>query len=109
MNVQDRLLREALAQGRTLPAHWYTDPELFLREQERIFAASWNYVGRVEQVAKAGDFLTGRVGEVPVVIVRDEVGTLPGPAHINVVEESGLPRGSPCSSCTASSCRGGYP
>ena len=42
MNVQDRLLREALAQGRTLPAEWYTDPELFEREQERIFAASWN-------------------------------------------------------------------
>jgi choline monooxygenase len=76
MNAQDRLLREALAQGRTLPAEWYTDPERFERERERIFAASWNHVGRVDQLAKAGDFLTGRVGEVPVVVVRDEVGAL---------------------------------
>ena len=53
MNVQDPSLREALARGRTLPAEWYTDPKLFEREKERIFAASWNYVGRVEQVAKA--------------------------------------------------------
>ena len=51
-------------------------------DQERIFAASWNYVGRVEQVAKPGDFLTGRVGEVPVVIVRDEVGTLRAYANV---------------------------
>ena len=82
MNVQDRLLREALAQGRTLPAEWYTDRALFEQEQERIFGASWNHVGRVEQVAKAGDFLTARVGEVPVVIVRDEVGTLRAYANV---------------------------
>ena len=87
MNVQDRLLREALAQGRTLPAEWYTDRALFEREQERILAASWNHVGRVEQVAKAGDFLTTRVGEVPVIIVRDEVGTLR--AYANVCRHRG--------------------
>ena len=87
MNVQDPSLREALTQGRTLPAEWYTDTKLFEREQERIFAASWNYVGRVEQVGKAGDFLTGRVGEVPVVIVRDETGTLR--AYANVCRHRG--------------------
>jgi choline monooxygenase len=87
MNVQDPSLREALARGRTLPADWYTDPTLFEREQERIFAASWNYVGRLEQVANAGDFLTGRVGEVPVVIVRDEAGTLR--AYANVCRHRG--------------------
>ena len=87
MNVQDPSLREALTRGRTLPAEWYTDPKRFEREQERIFAASWNYVGRVEQVAKAGDFLTGRVGEVPVVIVRDEAGTLR--AYANVCRHRG--------------------
>jgi phenylpropionate dioxygenase-like ring-hydroxylating dioxygenase large terminal subunit len=82
MNVQDPALREALARGRTLPAEWYTDPRLYEREQDRIFAASWNYVGRVEQVAKAGDFLTARVGQVPVIIVRDESGTLRAYANV---------------------------
>ena len=87
MDVQDLLLCEALAQGRTLPAEWYTDPKRFEREEERIFAANWNYVGRVEQVAKAGDFLTGRVGKVPVIIVRDEAGTLR--AYANVCRHRG--------------------
>ena len=87
MNVQDPSLPEALARGRTLPAEWYTDPKLFEREQERIFAAIWNYVGRIEQVENAGDFLTGRVGQVPVVIVRDEAGTLR--AYANVCRHRG--------------------
>ena len=51
-------------------------------EGERIFASSWNYIGRVDQVAKAGDFLTGRVGKVPVVVVRDEAGTLRAYANV---------------------------
>jgi choline monooxygenase len=87
MNVEDRLLQEALARGRTLPAEWYTDSERFKREEERIFAASWNYIGRVDQVAKAGDFLTGRVGRVPVVVVRDEAGMLR--AYANVCRHRG--------------------
>jgi phenylpropionate dioxygenase-like ring-hydroxylating dioxygenase large terminal subunit len=82
MNVRDTSLLEALDRGRTLPAEWYTDPEMLARERKRIFATSWNYVGRVEQVAKAGDFLTVRVGEVPVFIVRDEAGTLKAFANV---------------------------
>ena len=87
MNVQDSSLRKALARGRTLPAEWYTDAKLFEREQECIFTASWNYIGRVEQVAKAGDFQAGRVGKVPVVIVRDEAGTVR--AYTNVCRHRG--------------------
>jgi phenylpropionate dioxygenase-like ring-hydroxylating dioxygenase large terminal subunit len=87
MNVQDRSLREALSLGRTLPAEWYTDPKRFQVEKERIFAASWHYVGRLEQVANTGDFLTGRVGEVPVVVIRDEAGTLR--AYANVCRHRG--------------------
>jgi choline monooxygenase len=82
MNVEETLLYEALIQGRTLPAEWYTDRERFEREEERIFAASWNYIGRVEAVSKAGDFLTGRVGKLPVVIVRDEAGMLRAYANV---------------------------
>jgi choline monooxygenase len=87
MNVPDPALHAALARGRTLPADWYTDPKRFELEEASIFAASWNYFGRVEQVAKAGDFLTGRVGKVPVVIVRDELGMLR--AYANVCRHRG--------------------
>jgi choline monooxygenase len=87
VNAQDPSLAEALRCGRTLPARWYADPELLEREKERIFAANWNYVGQVEQVAKAGDFLTCQVGEVPVVILRDEAGALR--AYANVCRHRG--------------------
>jgi phenylpropionate dioxygenase-like ring-hydroxylating dioxygenase large terminal subunit len=82
MNVQDDLLHEALTRGRTLPAEWYTERERFEREEKRIFAANWNYVGRAQQVANPGDFLTSSVGKVPVVVVRDEGGMLRAYANV---------------------------
>jgi choline monooxygenase len=40
-------LASGTAQG-TLPWSWYSDPELLRREQERIFARAWRYVGPAE-------------------------------------------------------------
>lgn len=76
-----------LEQGYTLPAAWYTDPAFFVREKNRIFRHSWQFVGMTEQVANAGDFFTCTLGDVPVVITRDESGTLR--AMINVCRHRG--------------------
>ena len=35
----------------TLPAFWYTSPEVFAQEQERVFAREWICVGREESIA----------------------------------------------------------
>jgi len=77
----------ALERGETLPASWYTDPSFYAREQERIFRRSWQYVGLTEQVAKPGDFFTARAGDVPIVITRDQQGTLRG--YVNVCRHRG--------------------
>jgi len=69
----DETLADDLDRGLSLPASWYTDPELVTRERDRIFRRAWQYLGRAEQVARAGDFIAGAVGEVPVVAVRGEV------------------------------------
>jgi phenylpropionate dioxygenase-like ring-hydroxylating dioxygenase large terminal subunit len=61
---------------KTLPWSWYTDPAVLQLEQERIFRRSWQYVGRQDEVADNGSFVATRVGDVPVVLVRDEEGTL---------------------------------
>jgi len=66
----------------TLPPECYSDPALYQRELERIFDHEWICVGRVEDVPRAGDFLTTSIGEDPVIIVRDGTGTLR--AHLNV-------------------------
>lgn len=56
-------------------------------EQERIFRRSWQYVGRQDEVAEPGSFSATRVGDVPVVLVRDEEGTLR--AFLNVCRHRG--------------------
>ena len=71
-------LREEPGRGRaTLPARCYTDPEFFALDHERIFARTWQPVGRLEQLQRAGDFVaTEAVGGEPIVLVRDGRGEL---------------------------------
>jgi len=61
---------------RSLPAALSTDPAVFEQELERIFAATWQWVGRSAQVGAPGSFLTGTVGREPVVVARDRAGSL---------------------------------
>lgn len=74
-------LLAGLDHGMSVPAHWYTDPEITSREIELIFRKSWNYVGPTSELRKAGDYITGYVGELPVVVIRNEAGLA---AYINV-------------------------
>ncbi|MFN8185848.1 MAG: aromatic ring-hydroxylating dioxygenase subunit alpha [Gaiellales bacterium] len=80
-------LARTLASGYTLPAAWYSDPAVLQLERERIFARSWQYVGRAGQVAEPGDFLAARAGHIPIVVVRDEHGDLNG--FVNVCRHRG--------------------
>jgi choline monooxygenase len=63
-------LRADLDRGFSLPASWYTDPDIVELERDRIFRRAWQYIGRAEQLASPGDFLTGSAGEIPIVVVR---------------------------------------
>ena len=72
---------------RTLPWSWYSDPVVLRLEQERIFRRFWQYVGRVDEVAEPGTYAATRAGDVPVVLVRDEEGTLR--AFLNVCRHRG--------------------
>lgn len=80
-------LREELERGLTLPAAWYSDPEVARLEQERIFRRTWQYAGVADQVAEPGSFFTCRLGEVPVIVVRDKTGELRG--FVNVCRHRG--------------------
>jgi len=72
---------------KTLPWSWYTDPAVLQLEQERIFRRCWQYAGHAGDVAEAGSFTATRVGHVPVVLVRDDEGTLR--AFVNVCRHRG--------------------
>ena len=68
--------------GAALPSHWYVDDEVLEREFELIFERSWQCVGMTHELASSGDFITGQVGRIPVVVIRDQRGALRG--YVNV-------------------------
>jgi choline monooxygenase len=77
----------ATADNRTLPFSWYSDEELLRRERRAIFARSWQYAGRAEQVAEPGSFLTTDAGGIPLLVTRDRDGELR--AFLNVCRHRG--------------------
>jgi phenylpropionate dioxygenase-like ring-hydroxylating dioxygenase large terminal subunit len=72
----------ALDRGLTLPAEWYTSREHHERELEAVFARSWHYVGTTHDLAAPGDYVTTRIGTVPVVVTRDGSGALHGLVNV---------------------------
>lgn len=56
----------------------YCDPELFALEKQRLFARSWHYLGHESQLKREGDYLTARVVDEPVVVVRGRDGAIHG-------------------------------
>src|SRR5262249_4174656 len=64
-----------LERARTIPASWYTDPQLAEAERRRVFGRAWLAVGRADQVARPG-FFTFDAGGVPILVVRSNEGDL---------------------------------
>src|SRR6266850_921930 len=65
-----------LARARTIPSAWYHDPEIHALERRRVFGGSWQMVARADQLTEPGKFVTANVAGEPILVVRDEQGTL---------------------------------
>lgn len=72
---------------RTLPASYYTDAARFALEMERIFAAMWINVCRLEAIRARGAFVRVEVGNASVLVVGDGAGG--GRAFYNVCRHRG--------------------
>ncbi len=60
-----------------VPFWLYTDPEIYRREQARIFAGpAWSYVALEAELPNPGDFKRSTIGDKPVVVVRDAAGAI---------------------------------
>ncbi|MFQ5699846.1 MAG: aromatic ring-hydroxylating dioxygenase subunit alpha [Myxococcota bacterium] len=66
------------AAGVSRVPYWvYTDPEIYRREQQRIFCGpSWSYVGLEAELPEPGSFKRTAIGEVSVIVVRDSEGVV---------------------------------
>jgi choline monooxygenase len=60
-----------IARAATIPARLYNDPVYLELERERIFAHTWQLVGRTDQVQEHGQFFTAAVGNDAIVVLRD--------------------------------------
>jgi salicylate 5-hydroxylase large subunit len=60
-----------------VPYRWYTDADIYAREQERIFRGStWNYAALACEIPNHGDFKTTTIGDAPIVLVREKSGAI---------------------------------
>lgn len=60
-----------ITRASTIPARLYIDPVYLELERERVFAHTWQLVGRVDQVAGSGQFFVTDVGDDSIVVLRD--------------------------------------
>lgn len=55
----------------TLPARYYTDPDLFGEELERFYCHDWICAGRVSRIPHPGDYFLCEVAGESIIITRD--------------------------------------
>jgi carnitine monooxygenase subunit len=71
----------------TLPSHYYFDPAIFRREAQEVWFKTWQYVGNLCDLRNHGDYITDRIVDQEVLVVRDREGRLR--AYYNVCKHRG--------------------
>jgi Rieske 2Fe-2S family protein len=69
-------LRGQYEPGFGLPGEFYSNPDVYAAELERVWRAGWLFAGHTCEVPEPGDYLTFAVGADPVVVLRDDDGTI---------------------------------
>lgn len=69
------------------PAAYYSD-DWFRIEQRALLARSWTLIGSTDDLVDRGDYITGRAGPVPLLVVRGDNGELV--AFHNVCRHRGM-------------------
>ena len=77
-----------------IPKSAYTSEAFLNRELEDVFKKEWVCVGRADQLAKPGDYLTYELAGQPVLVVRDAEGQLRAMSNVCLHRMSTLMEGS---------------
>jgi glycine betaine catabolism A len=73
--------------SQTLPGYFYTSPEIYRAEVERIFYGRWLCAGRAADIPNPGDYFLRQVGDENLIMLRDQAGELRG--YFNVCRHRG--------------------
>ncbi len=60
----------------SLPKSFYTAPEVFAAEKERIFYRSWVCIGLLEDAREPGEYFTAAVADQDILVIRGRDGEL---------------------------------
>jgi len=63
-------------EARAMPPAVYTSDAFLALERRDVFRSEWLCVGRASTLANSGDYLTARIDDQPVVVLRDTNGEL---------------------------------
>ena len=74
-----------------IPAHVYSDPDVFELERERLFARAWVFLAHESEIPEPGDYVVRRIVDDSFIVARDEAGVVrvllqhvPAPRHAGV-------------------------
>ena len=67
-----------LEDASTPPAAWYTDPRIAALERRTVFARTWQFAARLDQLRGPGDYVTCEIAGEPILVVRGDDGVLRG-------------------------------
>src|SRR5436309_15836885 len=65
-----------LARAETIPSAWYTDPRFHDLDRDAVFAATWQYVADVRQLAEPDDHVLADCAGEPFIVLRASDGEL---------------------------------
>ena len=83
-----------IARACSVPAPFYRDPDIAQMEREKIFACTWQVIGRRDQIPNPGDYFTTTLMDEPLLVVRGATGEIRG--FYNVCRHRA---GSPATGC----------
>lgn len=66
----------------------YFSKGVMQREIDEVFMKQWLFIGRVEEVEHPGDYFTNRIGDEPVVVIKEKNGNIQ--AFANVCRHRGV-------------------
>ena len=61
----------ALLGAHTLPGRYFTSPDIFAEETEKIFLQRWLCAGRESRIAQPGQYFLQQIGTESIIVLRD--------------------------------------
>ena len=78
--IQD--LVEERKGGHSLARDFYTHPEIFALDIEKIYRRNWLYAGPTCKIPKPGDYFVYEIGDESIIVIRAKDGTVNALANV---------------------------